>query len=124
MSERITTERLKLMVNVEREHFATRNDEAQERLSALVELLAARENIARLTRERDEAHGDAATLRGFVATYGMTPSMVASERDALRTRLDAAREMLQATRDHLKYDANSESGLVARIDAALEEPAP
>jgi len=31
--------------------------------------------------------------------------------------------MLQATRDHLKYDANSESGLVARIDAALEEPA-
>jgi len=37
----------------------------------------------------------------------------------LREEVKMLREILQATRDHLKFLANSEGGLVVRIDQAL-----
>lgn len=39
---------------------------------------------------------------------------------SLRAEVERLRTMLQAARDHLKFEANSDSGLVARIDRALE----
>jgi len=91
----------------------------------------AEREIECLTRERDEALQAATTKQNipvrFYADgriYAVMGTSSVSYVEKLRARLDAAREMLQAARDHLKYDANSESGLVARIDAALEEPAP
>ena len=39
--------------------------------------------------------------------------------DALQSRLERAEELLRATRDRVKFDANSDGGHVAAIDAFI-----
>lgn len=49
--------------------------------------------------------GDAATLRGFIKTFGSTPSMVASDRDHWKRRAEEAEAQVESARKELDIAA-------------------
>lgn len=68
--------------------------------------------------------GDAATLRGFIKTYGCTPSMMASDRDTLQARLAEVEERHAETRGlvrDLTTCLKNRNRTIATLEARLAE---
>lgn len=67
--------------------------------------------IERLKGEIERDAGDAATMRGFINTYQMTPSMMASKASAAESKLDLARKALDEIAGEAFHSAERKRGV-------------